>query len=157
MAGIGATLRAIRRQLRLSLREVQQRSRRVARERGDSSYQVSASWLARLERGKHELTVNKLIALADIYSIPLDQLLRAVYPRNSETQNPDELSSPNATELPTEGIGKVPARRSLGAKRPLVGLSPDETTLLPSENGPPRTSVDSHATYRTRVRPSANC
>jgi hypothetical protein len=77
--------------------------------------------------------------LAEIYSIPLDQLLRAVYPRNAETQNPDQLSSPNANELPIEGLGKVPARRSLGAKPPLVRLSPDETTLLPSENGPSRT------------------
>jgi transcriptional regulator with XRE-family HTH domain len=139
MAGIGARLRAIRRQWHLSLREVEERSRRIAQERGDLSYRVSASWLARLERGKHELTVNKLIALAEIYSIPFDQLLRAVYPRNSETQNPDQLSSSNATELPTEGPGKVPARRSLGAKPPLVGLTPDETTLLPSENGPSRT------------------
>jgi transcriptional regulator with XRE-family HTH domain len=131
MAGTGARLRAIRRQWHLSLREVE--------ERGDLSYQVSAGWLARLERGKHELTVNKLTALAEIYSIPLDHLLRAVYPRNAETQNPDQLSSPNATELPTEGLGEVLARRSLGAKPPLVGLSPDETTLVPSENGPSRT------------------
>jgi transcriptional regulator with XRE-family HTH domain len=139
MAGTGARLRAIRLQWHLSLREVEERSRRIAQERGDLSYQVSAGWLARLERGKHELTVNKLTALTEIYSIPLDQLLRAVYPRNAETQNPNQLSSPNATELPTEGLGKVPARRSLGAKPPLVGLSPDETTLLPSENGPSRT------------------
>jgi transcriptional regulator with XRE-family HTH domain len=134
MAGIDARLREIRQKWGLSLREVEQRSRRIAQERGDLSYRLSASWLGRLERGKHELTVNKLIALAEIYSISWDQLLRAVHPRNAVTQNPDQLSSPNATDLPTEGLGKVPARRSLRAKPPLVGLSPDETTLLPSEN-----------------------
>jgi transcriptional regulator with XRE-family HTH domain len=141
MAGIDARLRAIRQKWGLSLREVEQRSRRIAQERGDLSYHVSSSWLARLERGKHELTVNKLVALAEIYSIPLDQLLRAVHPRNAVTQNPDQLSGPNAADLPTEGLGKVPARRSLGAKPPLDGLSPDETTLLPSEN------ATSHAPY----------
>jgi len=138
MAGIGARLRAIRQQLRLSLREVEEHSRRVAQERRDSSYQVSASWLARLERYEHELTANKLLALAEIYKIPIDKLLRAVYPRSAETQNPDQLSGPKATELPTEGLRKVPAKRSRAAK-PLPGLSPDETTLLPTKNGPSRT------------------
>jgi transcriptional regulator with XRE-family HTH domain len=136
MAGVGTNLRAIRQQWRLSLREVEDRSRRIAQERGDLSYQVSASWLARLERGKHELTVNKLIALAEIYSIPFDQLLRAVYPRNTETQNPDQLSSPNATELPTEALPEAAAKRLVRA-RPLSDQSPDDTTLL--ENGPSRT------------------
>ena len=70
MAGFGARLRALRQQWRLSLREVEQHSRRIARERGDLSYKVSASWLKRLESDEHEFTVHKLITLAEIYSIP---------------------------------------------------------------------------------------
>jgi len=31
-------------------------SLRLAQDRGNQSYQVSASWLHRLERGEHELT-----------------------------------------------------------------------------------------------------
>ena len=64
MAGIGARLRTIRREWQLSLREVEERSLRFAQDRGSPSYQISASWLDRLEREDHELTVNKLIALA---------------------------------------------------------------------------------------------
>jgi hypothetical protein len=45
MAGIGARLRMIRQEWQLSLREVEERSRRIAQERGDLSYQISASWL----------------------------------------------------------------------------------------------------------------
>jgi transcriptional regulator with XRE-family HTH domain len=75
MAGIGARLRMIRQEWQLSLREVEELSRRIAEERDDSSYQVSASWLARLESDEHELTVKKLVALAEIYSIPIDQLI----------------------------------------------------------------------------------
>jgi transcriptional regulator with XRE-family HTH domain len=138
MAGIGARLRMIRRQWHLSLREVAERSRRIAQERGDSSYQVSASWLARLESDEHGLTVNKLIALAEIYCAPLDQLLRAVYPRNAETLTLDHLPNPNATERPTEGLPKASAKRLLSA-RLLADLSTVETTLLPTENGPSRT------------------
>jgi transcriptional regulator with XRE-family HTH domain len=137
MAGSGARLRAIRQQLRLSLREVEQRSRHIAQVRGDLSYQVSTSWLARLERYERGFTVKRLLALAEIYKIPVDQLLRADYPRNEETQNPDKLSSPNATEFPTEGVRKDPAKRLLSARLP--DPLPDETTLLPAENGPSRT------------------
>src|ERR1700722_18298346 len=53
--GIGRILRKIRKQWNLSLREVEERSLRFARERGNQSYQISASWLDRLEREEHEL------------------------------------------------------------------------------------------------------
>jgi transcriptional regulator with XRE-family HTH domain len=138
MASIGVRLRAIRRQWHLSLREVEERSRRIAQERGDSSYQISASWLARLESDEHELSVHKLISLAEIYSIPTDQLLRSIDPENAQSLILDQLLNPSATELPTEGLPKVPARRSRAAKLPPDPL-PGETTLLPSENGPSRT------------------
>jgi transcriptional regulator with XRE-family HTH domain len=91
MAGIGARLRMIRQEWQLSLREVEERSRRIAQERGDLSYQISASWLARLESDEHGLSVNKLIALAEIYSIPTDQLLRSIDPENAQSLIPDQL------------------------------------------------------------------
>jgi transcriptional regulator with XRE-family HTH domain len=140
MEGIGARLRMIRRQSHLSLREVEERSRRIAQERGDSSYQVSAGSLARLERYGHGFTVNRLVTLAEIYKITLGQLLRAEHPRNEGTQNPDHLSSPNETESSTKRLRKDPVRHSRAA-RPLPDLLPDETTLLPLpiENGPSRT------------------
>jgi PAS domain-containing protein len=65
--GIGLLLRGVRQQWRLSLREVEERSLRFAQEMGNQSYHVSASWLNRLEREEHELTVSKLIVLASIY------------------------------------------------------------------------------------------
>ena len=80
MAAVGAILRTIRQQWKLSLREVEERSLRFAQEKGKQSYQISASWLDRLEREEHELTVNKLIVLAGIYNLPPEQLLRSVYP-----------------------------------------------------------------------------
>src|ERR1700733_6721708 len=101
MAGIGARLRMIRQEWQLSLREVEERSRRIAQERGDLSYQISASWLARLESGKHELTVNKLIALAEIYSIPFDQLT-SIDPENAQSLILGQPPSPSTTTLPTE-------------------------------------------------------
>jgi transcriptional regulator with XRE-family HTH domain len=113
MVGIGGRLRAIRQQLLLSLREVEDRSRRIAQERGDLSYQVSASWLSRLESDEHELTVNTLIALGAIYTISTGQLIRSIYPENEQPRILDQISSRNAVKLPR-----------------------DETTLLPTENAP---------------------
>jgi transcriptional regulator with XRE-family HTH domain len=114
MVAIGARLRAIRLQWRLSFRGVEQRSRRIAWERGDLSYRVSASWLARLENGEHEWTIDELIALAEIYSIPTDQLIRSIYLGNEQSLILAQLSSPNETLLLAEGMEKsqpTPLRR----------------------------------------------
>jgi transcriptional regulator with XRE-family HTH domain len=134
MAGIGARLRTIRRQWQLSLREVEERSLRFAQERGNQSYQVSASWLDRLEREEHELTVNKLIALADIYNLPTDQLLRSMYPPDAQSALLRPLSSPNATMLLSGGPLEEQARYLLPDK-PVPEQAPDETTLLALETG----------------------
>src|SRR5580698_10197290 len=115
MAGIGLRLRTIRRQRQLSLREVEERCFRFAQQQGNQSYQVSASWLDRLEREEHELTVNKLIALADIYNLPVEQLLRSMYPPGaSALLRP--LSSPNATMLLSGGPLEEQARYLLPDK-----------------------------------------
>jgi transcriptional regulator with XRE-family HTH domain len=133
MAGIGGRLRAIRQHWGLSLREVEERSRSLAQERGDPSFYVSAGWLARLERDEHQLMVNKLIALAEIYSIPIHQLLRSIYPGNAE---PLTLPSPSTTTLPMDGSRKSQANHLL-PDRPFPDQSPDETTLLPEKNVSP--------------------
>jgi hypothetical protein len=108
----------------LTLREVEQRSRSIAQKRGDSSFQVSAS-------DGHELTVNKLIALAEIYCIPIDQLLRSNYLGNAEHLT---LPNPSATTLPMEGSRKSQSDHIL-VDTPF----PDEPTLLPKKNVVSRT------------------
>jgi transcriptional regulator with XRE-family HTH domain len=133
--GIGLALRTVRQQWQLSLREVEERCLRFAQEKGNRSYQLSASWLDRLEREEHELTVNKLIVLAEIYNLPLEQLLRSVYLEKSQPGLLRQVSSPNATMLLTEGpLGEQARyllRGTLGPDQP-----PDGTTLLALENGP---------------------
>src|ERR1700744_507000 len=120
--GLGAKLRAIRQQWRLSLREVEKRSLRVAQERGSESYQISASWLDRLEREHHELTVNKLIALADIYNLTAERLIREVYPEKDAsailsqlaglslagTSKDPGIGTGSRFELPRELLARIP-------------------------------------------------
>jgi transcriptional regulator with XRE-family HTH domain len=138
MSEVGAKLRAIRQQWQLSLREVEQRSRRIAEERGDLSYRVSASWLARLESDKHELTAHKLVALAEIYSIPADRLIRSIYPENEGSLAVDQIASPSETMLLTGCSRNSQAEPSHPAIR-IPHRSLNETTLLPTENTPSRT------------------
>jgi transcriptional regulator with XRE-family HTH domain len=131
--GIGAKLRAIRHQWQLSLREVEERSLQFARERGNRSYKVSASWLNRLEREAHELTVNKLIALAEIYNLPTEQLLRSICPGDPRPVL-KQLSNPNATMLITEG--QLEQQAEYLVPDPIhANHPPNETGFLPVEDG----------------------
>jgi transcriptional regulator with XRE-family HTH domain len=131
--GIGAKLRSIRQQWQLSLREVEERSLRFAQERGDLSFKLSASWLNRLEREEHELSVSKLIVLADIFDLPTERLLRYVFPEDQHSVT-KQLSSPNATMLLTGGRLDDQARYllpdELGPDQP-----PDQTGLLSAHDG----------------------
>jgi transcriptional regulator with XRE-family HTH domain len=141
--GIGERLRAIRREWQLSLREVEARSLRFAQEHGSQSHQVSASWLVRLERGTHELTVSKLIALANIYNIPVEQLLHSISPVSPQPIL-RERSTPNVTMLLTEGPLEEQAKYML-TEPPNANELPDETVLLPMGGGV------SQAPYRRAV------
>jgi transcriptional regulator with XRE-family HTH domain len=131
--GIGAKLRTIRQTWHLSLREVEERSLRLAKERGNQSYQISASWLVRLEREEPELTVRKLEALSEIYNVPTDEMLCTMYPRDGQDLILKQLSGPNATMLLTEGPLENQARYLLPDAP--VAQAPDETTLLVPEQG----------------------
>jgi hypothetical protein len=121
MKGTGKKLGIIRRQWQLSLREVEQRSLRFAEEWGDPSCRISASWLNRLEREEHELTVNKLVVLAYIYNIHPEQLLSSRQPGHAQSRAMTELSIPDTT---------MPMPDPTAAKD-----APEETTLLPAKNG----------------------
>jgi hypothetical protein len=132
--GIGLVLRMIRQQWKqLSLREVEERSRCSAQEKGNQSYQSSASWLDRLEREGPELTVNKLIVLAESTICHWNSCY-LLYPGNPQPGLLRQLSGPNATMLLTDGPLEQQARYlipdTLGPDQPR-----DETTLLSTDEG----------------------
>ena len=75
MQGIGGQLRAARRSLGLSLRDVEDRTSQLAQQRGNAAFKVSSSWLDRIEREDRELSAAKLIVLAFVYNLTADQML----------------------------------------------------------------------------------
>jgi transcriptional regulator with XRE-family HTH domain len=135
MRGIGARLRTIRRQWQLSLREVEKRSLHLAQEKGNQSYQVSASWLNRLEREEHELSVSKLMALAEIYNVSTGQLLRCIDPGSGQNLIPRQLCPENASMFLGEASLEAQARYLLPDKPVPTQPPDDETSLLFAEEG----------------------
>lgn len=83
-ARVGQRLRAIRRQKGFSLHDVEARS----------SLEFKASVLGAYERGERAISVPRLIRLAEIYSVPTDQLL----PRESEPAEIDLTERPEGDE-----------------------------------------------------------
>lgn len=78
------------------------------------------------------MTVNKLIALANIYNMPAEQLLRSISPRDLQPML-RQLSCPNVTMLLTDGPLEEQARYLLTATLDADHL-PDETSLLATES-----------------------
>src|SRR6186997_1719062 len=76
---VGERLRAIRRQKRLSLQEVE----------SASSQEFKASVLGAYERGERAISVPRLQRLARFYNVPVDQLL----PREAEIDLTDSATS----------------------------------------------------------------
>ncbi len=136
MDRIGIRLRAVRQKCGFTLRDVEERSLRIAQRWGDASYGISASWLDRVERENRALSGTKLIVLGVIYGLSSEELL-ALYAR--DRSNPTlagEFASPNRTLLLTRGPFEEYARRRLPDSiltRPI----PEITTLLPPEDDLP--------------------
>lgn len=131
MERIGVNLRTVRQQWRLSLREVEQRSLRLAEQWGDQSYQISASWLNRLEREEHELTASRLIALAYIYNVCPEQLLRSTHPGIAQSMPLRQPFNPAVTILTEDPLAEQ--ANYLAPGTPVPDRLPDNTTLLSTE------------------------
>ena len=134
-------LRSVRIQWGFSLRDVRKRSQSLANEWGSRSYEVSGSWLCKVERGQFEMTVPKLISLATIYSRPPEELLRQCLPEPPKSPGFRELQGPNATVL-VDGGGRLDeeTRQVLPdsfSSEPI----PDDTMLLPMEESLSSTSI----------------
>jgi len=147
MEGIGAKLRTIRSQWGLSLLEVEARSLRLAQQWGSPSYQISASWLGRVERENHELSATKVLVLAAIYNIPAQEMLGYCRPTSELVSPLPQLAGPNTTLLLAEGPLGTQARNLLPDTFHSDPI-PEATTLLPlavePESSPYRRGIIGH-------------
>ena len=132
MAGIGNKLRETRQQWQLTLREVEERSSRLAQQWDNPAYKISASWLDRVEREDRGLSATKLIVLAVIYGLTAEQMIAICPPRLGKPHHFENISAPNATLLLTQGPLEERAK-SLLPDAFLTDSPPEATTLLTTE------------------------
>jgi len=60
----GQKLKVLRNVRNITVREVEQASRRIAEAKGDKRFQISNGWLAQLEKGVSEPSICKLFSLS---------------------------------------------------------------------------------------------
>ena len=71
----GKRLRAVRKLLRLSMREVEHFSREIALKKNAPDYFISRNWLGDIEAGKLKPNIYRLKSLSLIYRVGLDDVL----------------------------------------------------------------------------------
>lgn len=134
MEHIGTQLRAYRVRLGLTLREVGERSDQLAQQWGHSGYRISHSWLNRIETMDRGLSATKLLALAYIYSLSMEQVLALCPGTTDSAAQLDQVAESNVTMLLDGGALEQHARIWLPDKLS-TEPAPEETTLLPPEYG----------------------
>lgn len=134
MNDIGVQLRTIRNQLKLTLRDVEERSASLAQQWGNDAYRISASWLDRVERENRGFSATKLIVLAYIYNLTTDQMLALCPGTYSATAGLAQPSSPNSTLLLAQGPLEKHAKMWV-PDNALIDQPPEETALLQRDYG----------------------
>ena len=132
MAGIGNKLRETRLQWQLTLREVEERSCRLAQQWDNPAYRISASWLDRVERQNRGLSATKLIVLAVIYGLTAEQMIALCPAPPERSHHMETFSAPNATLLLNQGPLEERARLLLPDNF-LADAPPQSTTLLTTD------------------------
>jgi transcriptional regulator with XRE-family HTH domain len=134
--GIGNKLREARAQWQLTLREVEERSSRIAQRWENPAYRISASWLDRVERENRGLSATKLIVLAVIYGLSAEQMIALcpAPPSGASLESLKEISIPNNTQLLENGQLEQQARQWLPDSL-VTDAAPEETGLLPPVPG----------------------
>lgn len=133
---IGANLRMLRERFRLSLREVQERSEALATKWGHSEYQISASYLARIEGGRSGMSASKLIVLTALYGLSAHEMLALCSPPGASVVEPEPAAWPNATVLLASGSLEERAKLAI-SEDVVTAQPPEESRLLTRPEGYP--------------------
>ncbi|MBA3355356.1 MAG: helix-turn-helix transcriptional regulator [Pyrinomonadaceae bacterium] len=90
----GQKLKAIRKDRHMTVRQVEQASRRIAEAEGDRKFFISNGWLTQIENGASEPSICKLFSLSAIYNVGINELMR-IY-----NVDADESDKYNAIAIP---------------------------------------------------------
>ena len=123
----GQMLKSLRNSRNITVREVEQASRRIADVKGDKRFCVSNGWLAQLENGDSEPSMWKLFSLSIIYHADLRDLLRLYNIDVDDKEKYEPVAEPSLTQ-PIHHNGHGSAEISFAQDR-------SSTNLTRSANG----------------------
>lgn len=95
----GPKLKSLRNKRNITVREVEQASRRIADAKGDKRFCISNGWLAQLENGASEPSICKLFSLSVIYRANFLDLVRLYNVDVDETEKYETVANPYLTQL----------------------------------------------------------
>ena len=123
----GEKLKTLRNKRRITVREVEQASRRIADAKGDKRFFISNSWLAQLENGVSEPSICKLFSLSVIYHTNFLDLVRFYNVDVDDKEKYETVADPYRTQLISDN-NDGDGRSLCSISRPCAQLS---TTLIP--------------------------
>jgi transcriptional regulator with XRE-family HTH domain len=128
-AQAGIKLKQLREQCGLTLREVEARSRRLAKRKLNQDFFISRGWLNNIENGSHKLSFFKLYALGAIYRVHWSNMLGFFGCNLSDFDRDQAMFEPSKTQLATS-LDKVEEETVTVPLRSREGLHLDKTNLL---------------------------
>jgi transcriptional regulator with XRE-family HTH domain len=96
---VGQRLKALRTNRHVTIREVEQASRRIAEAKRDTRFFISNGWLAQLEKGVSEPGICKLFSLSVIYRVKFFELIRLYDVDIDEIEKLEPVANPHMTQL----------------------------------------------------------
>jgi transcriptional regulator with XRE-family HTH domain len=99
----GNKLKALRNKCNVTVRDVEQASRRIAEAKGDKNYCVSNSWLAQLENGISAPNIWTIFSLCAIYRVTIRDFLRLYNVDIDEIEKYTFIANPHLTLLHPNG------------------------------------------------------
>jgi len=103
----GQKLKSLRNRHNITVREVEQASRRIADVKGDKRFCISNGWLAQLENGDSEPSIWKLFSLSIIYRANLLDLLLLYNIDVNQKEKYEPVADPYLTQLISQNCQAV--------------------------------------------------
>jgi transcriptional regulator with XRE-family HTH domain len=95
----GSKLKTLRNRCKITVRQVEQASGRIAEAKGDKRFRISNGWLAQLENGVSEPSICKLFTLSVIYHVDFCDLARLYNVDIEEMAKYESIANPDVTQL----------------------------------------------------------
>ena len=132
----GQKLKSLRNKRNITVREVEQASRRIADAKGDKRFCISNGWLAQLENGASEPSICKLFSLSVIYRTNFLDLVRLYNVDVDEKEQYEPVADPYHTQLIShriEGDGQLWSQISTQNEHLATTLMPEVDAIRPAQ------------------------